>query len=165
MSPEGWWAREGAATCSHNKEAATCQGGCCCCRPACQSGRCRGQCSTYDTVTQLRLKAVNSFWLKRSKGLLWSVCLSQSLTLPAIVAKPMTIHFLTGQKGATSEGKSFPESPCHTSAAETNWGWARYQAEQPSCSNTTKWAFEPLAVMKLIHILDKCLDQWPFSVS
>lgn len=117
------------------------------------------------TVTQLRLKAVNSFWLKRSKGLLWSVCLSQSLTLPAIVAKPMTIHFLTGQKGAASEGKSFPESPCHTSAAETNWGWARCQAEQPSCSNTTKWAFEPLAVLKLIHILDKCLDQWPFSVS
>lgn len=85
------------------------------------------------------------YWHECSKGLL---------------AKPITIHFLTGQKRATSEGKGFPESLCHTSAAETKWGWSRCQAEQPFCSNTTKWVFEPLAVLKLIDILDKCRLQW-----
>lgn len=106
------------------------------------------------TVTQLRLKAINGFQRKRSETLLKCVCVAKTLHFLPLFQNPMTVHFLTGPKGATSEGKSFPESPCHTSAAETNRGWARCQAEQPSCSITTKWAFEPWAVLKLSHSLD-----------
>lgn len=48
--------------------------------------------------------------------LYWSKCST------GLLAKPVTIHFLTGQKRATSEGKGFAESLCHTSAAETKRG-------------------------------------------
>lgn len=89
--------------------------------------------------------------------LYWSKCST------GLLAKPVTIHFFTGQARATSEGKGFAESLCHTSAAETKRGWSRCQAEQPFSSNTSKWVFQPMAALKLIDILDKCLHQWHVS--